>query len=305
MAHLLNFPGDIKSNAVDASKMVVLRPTEKDIQLPDIKMHLSDEILVSLYTMDSQVEYKDGFTEQRGGRCVKTTDAAQITIHDSISMKILSTIETGHKRSIRRLLVWDGPKPNGPLIITCGGDGCVKVFDFDGRPMREMSKPEEGARGYDKIGHVPMTKVTCIAVSEDEPFERTTVVSGGVDKTVRIWGMKSGKQQGACFGHQHEIIGVNFCTARNGMPLVGSMDFSGEVRLWKREDGELMRIIAAPGVVQTKYYEPTSKKQAKQAVKAAAASGDGDEEEEAGNKSPKSKAKGKKKKAAPFGGAEV
>ena len=38
MAHLLNFPGDIKSNPVDASKMVVLKPTEKDIVLPDIKM---------------------------------------------------------------------------------------------------------------------------------------------------------------------------------------------------------------------------------------------------------------------------
>ena len=45
MAHLLNFPGDIKSNPVDASKMVVLKPTEKDIVLPDIKMHIDDEML--------------------------------------------------------------------------------------------------------------------------------------------------------------------------------------------------------------------------------------------------------------------
>ena len=71
---------------------------------------------------------------------------------------------------------------------------------------------------------------------------------------MRIWGLKSGKQQGVGIGHQHEVIGVNFCRARDGTHLVGSMDFSGEVRFWKREDGELMRIITAPGVEQTKYY---------------------------------------------------
>jgi WD40 repeat protein len=252
MAHLLNFPGDIKSNPVDASKMVVLKPTEKEIVLPDIKMHLDDEMLIALYHMDSQVEFKDGFTDQLGGKCVKTTDTHNITIHNAITMYKEKEIETGHLRSIRRLLVWDGPAPNGPLILTCSGDGTSKVFDFNGRLMRNLAKPEEGAKGRDKIGHVG--KVTCIAVSVDEPFERTSIVTGGVDKSVRIWGMKSGKQQGVGLGHEHEIIGVCFCKARDGLPLVASMDFTGEVRYWKREDGELMRIITAPGIEQKKYY---------------------------------------------------
>ena len=154
MAHLLNFPGDIKSNPVDASKMVVLRPTEKEIVLPDIKMHLSDEMLVSLYTMDTQVEYKNGFTDQLNGKCVKSTDDHKITIHDAISMQKQLTIETGFLRSIRRLLVWDGPHPNGPLIIACSGDSTIKVFDFDGRLMRNLAKPEEGSKGWEKIGHI-------------------------------------------------------------------------------------------------------------------------------------------------------
>jgi len=252
MAHLLNFPGDIKSNPVDASKMVVLKPTEKEIKLPDIKMHLNDEMLVSLYHMDSQVEFKDGFTDQLNGMCVKTTDDHKITTHNAITMEVIKTIDTGHKRSIRRLLVWDGAPPNGPLILTCSGDGTAKVFDFNGRLMRDLCKPEEGSKGRDKIGHVG--KVVCIAYSPEEPFERTCIVTGGADKSVRIWGLKSGKQQGVGLGHVHEIIGVNFCRARDGMHLVASMDFSGEVRFWKRDDGELMRIITAPGVEQTKYY---------------------------------------------------
>jgi hypothetical protein len=85
MAHLLNFPGDIKSNPVDASKMVVLKPTEKDIVLPDIKMHIDDEMLISLYHMDSQVGFKDGFTDQLNGMCVKTTDDHKITAHNAIT----------------------------------------------------------------------------------------------------------------------------------------------------------------------------------------------------------------------------
>jgi len=254
MAHLLNFPGDIKSNPVDASKMVVLKPTEKEIVLPDIKMHVDDEMLISLYHMDSQVTYADGFTQHHGGLCVKTTDDHKITLHNATTLAKTSTITTGFKRSIRRLLVWDGPKPNGPQIIACSGDGTIKVFDFDGRPLRDMGKPSEGTKGREKIGHVG--KVVCIAVSVDEPYERTSVASGGIDKSVRIWGLKSGKQVAECKGHLYEVIGVNFCKARNGTPLVGSMDFSGEVRLWDRETGELMRIINAPDTPedQMTYY---------------------------------------------------
>lgn len=254
MAHLLNFPGEIKSNIVDASRMVVLKPTEKDIKLPDIKMHVDDDMLISLYSMDSQVTFADGFTEQQGGVIVKTTDDHKITLHNATTMAKTDTITTGFTRSIRRILVWDGPKPNGPQIIACSGDGSIKVFDFGGRALRDMCKPPEGAKGRDKIGHVG--KVVCIAVSVDEPYERTTVVSGGIDKTVRIWGLKSGKQVAECKGHQHEVIGVNFCKARNGTPLVGSMDFTGEVRLWDRETGELMRIINSPDTpeAEMKYY---------------------------------------------------
>ena len=64
MAHLLNYPGDIKADPVDASKATVIRPTEKDIPLPEIKMHLTEELLVELYQMDSQIVYEDGLAEE-------------------------------------------------------------------------------------------------------------------------------------------------------------------------------------------------------------------------------------------------
>jgi hypothetical protein len=53
-----------------------------------------------------------------------------------------------------------------------------------------------------------------------------------------------------------EVIGVNFCKARNGTPLVASMDFGGEVRFWDRETGELQRIMSAPGTAPAdeRYY---------------------------------------------------
>ena len=253
MAHLLNFPGDIKSNAIDASSAMVIRTTEKDIKLPEIKMHLSDELLVQLYQMDNQVKYSDGYTEQLGGKLVKTSDDHKVKIHDPLTMELLKTVETGHERSIRRVLVWDGVPPNGPQIITCAGDGRVRVFDFNGRLLRKLEKPEDpNAKGYDKTGHEG--KVNVIACSEEEPYEDTTVLSGGVDLTVRIWSLKTGKQVAVCRGHQEEIMGVCFCVGRGEQKLVGSMDFVGEVRLWDRGTGELMRIISAPDAKEEQYF---------------------------------------------------
>lgn len=255
MSHLLNFPGDIKADPVDASKATVIRPTEKDIPLPEIKMHLTEEMLVELYHMDSEIIYQDGLAEEMG-RVIKTTDDFKVRIHDMTTMKKLYEFDTGHTRGIRRVLLWDGPKPNGPQIITASNDGRVRVFNMDGKLLRKMEKPDEGTKGWEKTGHVG--KVLCIACHKDEAYEDTLVVSGGEDKTVRIWSLKSGKQIAVCKGHENHVTGVCFCTGRGikGVPekLAASMDFKGEIRFWNQETGELRRIISEEGAKEEKYF---------------------------------------------------
>jgi WD40 repeat protein len=252
MAHLLNFPGDIKGNPVDASSAIVIRPTEKEIPLPDIKMHVSEELLVQLYQMDTQCVYRDGITEQLNGRTVKTKDDGKICVHDTLMGDLQKTFESGHKRGIRRVEVWDGPRPEGPQIITCSYDGTLKVFNFDGKMLRDLAKPAEGMKGRDKIGHIGA--VMCMAIAKDEPYSTTDVASGGEDTSVRIWSLKTGKQIAACHGHETPIVGVTFCVGRANMKLVASIDEGGEIRFWKRDDGELMRIITPPGAAVEKYY---------------------------------------------------
>lgn len=255
MSHLLNFPGDIKADPVDASKATVIRPTEKEIPLPEIKMHLTEDMLVELYHMDSEIVYQDGLAEEMG-RVIKTTDDFKVRIHDMTSMKKLYEFDTGHTRGIRRVLLWDGPKPNGPQIITASSDGRVRVFNIDGKLLRKLEKPDEGTKGWEKTGHVG--KVLCIACHKEEPYEDTLVVSGGEDKTVRIWSLKQGKQIAVCKGHEHHVTGVCFCTGRGikGEPekLAASMDFKGEIRFWNQETGELRRIISEEGAKVEKYF---------------------------------------------------
>ena len=255
MAYLLNHPGDIKADPVDASKATVIRPTEKDIPLPEVKMHLTEDMLVELYHMDSEIVYQDGLAEE-DGRVIKTTDDFKVRIHDMTTMKVITEFDTGHTRGIRRVILWDGAKPNGPQIITASNDGRIRVFDLKGKLMRKLEKPDEGTKNWEKIGHVG--KVLCIAAHKDEPYEDTLVVSGGEDKTVRIWSLKGGKQIAECKGHESHVTGVCFCTGRGikGKPekLAASMDFKGEIRFWNIETGELRRIISEEGAKEEKYF---------------------------------------------------
>ena len=58
MSHLLNYPGDIKADPVDASKATVIKPTEKEIPLPEIKHNqICNSYNVCKFTLASASSY--------------------------------------------------------------------------------------------------------------------------------------------------------------------------------------------------------------------------------------------------------
>jgi len=212
-----------------AANLMVLIPTEKEIKLPHHELHVTEELLVSLYDFEPHIVYRQCSTPYLGGRKVKTNDAGDVLIYEPSDPKhILKSWKSGHTRSIRRLALWESPKM--PQIITASGDGTLRVFDMEGKLLRKL----EG-------GHTG--KVLCVGVSQNEPYEDTTVVSGGEDKTLRFWSLKHGKSRAQCVGHNFQINAVAFCIGIGGLRLVASLDQSGEIRLWEYETGKLRRII--------------------------------------------------------------
>jgi len=216
-----------------AANLMVLVPTEKEIKLPHHQLHVTEELLVSLYDFEPHIVYRECSTPwpggSAGGRKVKTNDVGEVLVYDpSDHKRIIKSWKSGHTRSIRRLALWESPKM--PQIITASGDGTLRVFDMEGKLLRKLENGHSG-------------KVLCVAVTQNEPYEDTTVVSGGDDKALRFWSLKHGKSRAHCVGHEHQIIAVAFCVGIGSIRLVASLDQSGEIRLWEYETGKLRRII--------------------------------------------------------------
>lgn len=69
------------------------------------------------------------------------------------------------------------------------------------------------------------------------------VVSGGIDKTVRLWSLKTGKVRKVCEGHQVEILSVAFLNARYDQVVAASIDMLNEIRIWHKDEGICLRIM--------------------------------------------------------------
>ena len=88
----------------------------------------------------------------------------------------------------------------------------------------------------------------CCAVSTDGDVKKCTVGTGGNDCTVRVFYVSSGRQRLCMTGHKWKVVSVCFTDAKftvGGKVIVASMDQKGEIRLWDKDDGTLLRVMNA------------------------------------------------------------
>jgi WD40 repeat protein len=73
--------------------------------------------------------------------------------------------------------------------------------------------------------------VKIIAISEDNKF----IVSGSVDKTIKVWERESGSLLQELKGHQRDVncVAISY---DNKFIVSGSKDWS--IRVWERESGK-------------------------------------------------------------------
>lgn len=166
-----------------------------------IKVHIDLVTLPLLKHQFTKVTYSKVETTSKSPLPIKVIDVAHdnlsvivrhedyipppkttIIPHDTDSDK-MKIFPTGHKRAVRRIAIWEGSKPC-PQIVTASCDGIIKIFDYDGKLLRstDITTPDDNHEGM----------INCLCVSQDEAYEDVIIASGGKDKVVKLWGLKTG-----------------------------------------------------------------------------------------------------------------
>ncbi|MEH2422150.1 MAG: caspase family protein [Nostoc sp.] len=101
---------------------------------------------------------------------------------------------------------------DGQTIVSGGGDGTVRLWNFQGQPLAEPF------RGHQR-------EVYSVAISPDGQ----TIISGGEDGTVRLWNFQGQPLAEPFRGHQREVYSV--AISPDGQTIV-SGGGDGTVRLW-------------------------------------------------------------------------
>lgn len=228
------------------SKLDFNKPPKTDAHLVALRKSTTDyhalqvtflpDMIPSLYHLFAKPVYSTIETVNDPVTIISvSTDGFSIHIKekDELSMRNPKLWHTNHKKSIRRIAVWDGLKPF-PQIVTLCADSTMKIFDYDGKCIRNIDSHTEIHNG----------RTNCIVISENEAYENTLIVTGGVDCIVKIWSLKSGKLRNSCFGHRTAIVSVAFCLGQNEhKSMIASIDSIGEIRLWSRVDGMCLKVL--------------------------------------------------------------
>ncbi|MBY5282757.1 NACHT and WD repeat domain-containing protein, partial [Anabaena sp. PCC 7938] len=114
--------------------------------------------------------------------------------------------------------------PDGSRIATSGSE-TVKLWNLEGKSIAIL----QGHQGY----------VSAVGFSSDNQ----KIVSGGADKTVRVWDLQGNQIGLPLRGHQRFITSVDFVSKDKQIVVSGSDD--GSVRLWNLRDQSVGLVLSA------------------------------------------------------------
>lgn len=234
--------------------------------------------------LKQQAEFKEaaivygGFTPD-GSRFVSSVFGQSIEICDAKTGFLENSLpaHNGHTKCI-------GFDASGRRMITGGGDNRVRIWDLAignrqptrsvtwgavvnaiaFNPMRDemalaMQKHPNKKHGIEirnvqshqtrgeLLGHSDWP--TCVAYSSDGNH----LISGSLDKTVRIWESSTGAECALLEGHQESVVGVSFLP---NSPKVVSIDKAGTVYVWNVISKSIERSWKVDGNVESVSFHP-------------------------------------------------
>ena len=238
--------GTTKNVKYVMNEEVVPVSTERII-LPRYKLQITDKFIASMkQKLTAQNTYVAPKVEAYGlvTKILTATDDLNVEIREEAAMKKMGTkgnvdriVPTGHARSIRRIGIWQGDGIT--YFLTSSSDQTTRIFDFDSGEYLRTLKGHDGP-------------VLCVAASPDGDLKNCLVVTGGDDCTVRVYSMMSGRQRLCLSGHASKVVAVCFSDPKytvGGKYVIISLDQTGEIRIWEKEKGELLRILNATSPV--------------------------------------------------------
>lgn len=164
--------------------------------------------------------------------------------------------------------------PNGSLLAVAGGEpaeiGCVEIFDHNAhRQMRNESHEDVVyAVVWDKSGQSVLTASldgTCrqIEVPTGRVLrefvghargvtscgfaDESTVVTAGIDHSLRVWNTLSGESVRSLDNHKQAIHTLAVRPGGDGrLPMVATASADGTVRFWQPTIGRMVRFVLLP-----------------------------------------------------------
>jgi hypothetical protein len=113
------------------------------------------------------------------------------------------------------------PASDGRLVVFVDGQGKVHLHNL------ETKREENSLEDY-------QAEVLCVALAKDDSF----LLTGAVDKTIRLWDLKTGARRGLLSGHSEAVTSIAL-SADGTRILSGSQDKT--VRLWDLRTKNLIR----------------------------------------------------------------
>ena len=131
-----------------------------------------------------------------------------------------------------------GYSPDGRLLVSCGADGTVRVWDAQtGQQLRQMSHTQSGPVFSAVFG----------------PDSRQ-VLTASADNTARLWDAQTGRELGDFEGHQSGLYSAAFRS--DGQQVVTASD-DGTARIWDVQTRRELRTLSGHvGAVRAAEFSP-------------------------------------------------